>query len=119
MSRSASSSTACSSAKKKVPIFTVGVGEYRLPASIRIDDLQAPETARPDDKFPIRVPVVGSGLGEEEFTVMLEATRVKDASGQPVARTKRPTSSAPSGASSKEPAIIRRTSSSSRSTSRN
>jgi len=71
------------SAKKKVPIFTVGVGEYRLPASIRIDDLQAPETARPDDKFPIRVPVVGSGLGEEEFSVVLEATRVKDALGQP------------------------------------
>src|SRR6185295_14283505 len=71
------------SAKKKVPIFTVGVGEYRLPASIRIDDLQAPETARPDDKFPIRVPVVGSGLGEEEFSVVVEATRVKDALGQP------------------------------------
>jgi hypothetical protein len=70
--------------KKKVPIMTVGVGEYRLPANIKIDDLQAPETARPDDKFPIRVPVVGSGLSEEKFSVTLEATRVKDALGQPV-----------------------------------
>ena len=74
-----------SGGKQKVPIFTVGVGEYRLPASIRIDDLQAPETARPDDKFPVRVPVIGSGLVDEEFTVRLEVTRVKDALGQPVA----------------------------------
>ncbi len=71
--------------KKKVPTFAVGVGEYRLPASIRIDDLQAPATARPDDKFPIRVPVIGSGLGEEAFTVTLELTRTKDGLGQPVA----------------------------------
>jgi hypothetical protein len=70
--------------KKKVPIFTIGVGEYQLPASIRIDDLQAPETARPDDKFPVRVPVLGRGLGEEEFNVTLEATRIKDGLGQPV-----------------------------------
>lgn len=73
-----------SSGTRKTPIMTVGVGEYRLPASIRIDDLQAPETARPDDKFPIRVPVVGSGLADEEFNVFLEAKRVKDALGQPV-----------------------------------
>lgn len=77
-----------SAGKRKTPIFTVGVGEYRPPASIRIDDLQAPESARPDDKFPIRVPVVGSGLGDEEFTVFLEAKRVKDAAGQPVSGEK-------------------------------
>lgn len=77
-----------SGGKKKVPIFTVGVGEYRVPASIRVDDLQAPATARPDDKFPVRVPVVGSGLEGEEFNVFLEATRVKDSLGQPVAGEK-------------------------------
>lgn len=77
-----------SSGTRKVPIMTIGVGEYRLPASIRIDDLQAPETARPDDKFPIRVPVVGSGLGDEEFKVFLEVKRVKDALGQPVSGEK-------------------------------
>ena len=35
------------------------VGQFRLPSAIKIDDLQAPEETRPDDKFPIRVPVVG------------------------------------------------------------
>ena len=79
-----SSSPASAAPKRKIPVFTVGVGEYRQPASIRIDDLQAPEIARPDDKFPVRVPVVGTGLGDEEFDVTLEATRVKDAPGQPV-----------------------------------
>jgi hypothetical protein len=71
-----------SSGKKKVPIYTVGVGEYRLPASIKIDDIQAPESARPDDKFPIRVPVVGTGLADEEFSVTLEVKRIKDGLGQ-------------------------------------
>ena len=70
--------------KRQVQVFTVGVGEFRQPASIRIDDLQAPEVARPDDKFPVRVPVVGTGLAEEDFEVTLEATRVEDASGKPV-----------------------------------
>ncbi len=68
--------------KRPVPVFTIGVGEYRTPASIRIDDLQAPETARPDDKFPIRVPVVGSGLPDEEFEVTLEMRRIKDKDGK-------------------------------------
>jgi hypothetical protein len=69
---------------KKVKIFTVGVGEYRIPASIKVDDVQAPESARPDDKFPVRVQVVGSGLAGEDFDVTLTATRVKDGTGQPV-----------------------------------
>ncbi len=70
--------------KRPVQVFTVGVGAYRQPAGIRIDDLQAPETARPDDKFPVRVPVVGTGLQDEEFEVTLEMTRVEDSSGRPV-----------------------------------
>ncbi|MBX9677984.1 MAG: hypothetical protein K2X38_04410 [Gemmataceae bacterium] len=69
--------------RQPVPLFTVGVGAYRQPAEIRIDDLQAPELVRPDDKFPIRVPIVGAGLDNEEVEVTLEATRVKDISGQP------------------------------------
>jgi hypothetical protein len=68
--------------KRKTHVFTVGVGEYRQPANIRIDDLQAPETARPDDKFPVRVPVVGTGLSGEEFDVTLEAVRVQDGLGR-------------------------------------
>ena len=47
--------------------------------------MQAPEIARPDDKFPVRVPVIGTGLTDEEFSITLEAQRVKDGLGQPVA----------------------------------
>jgi hypothetical protein len=71
--------------KRPIQVFTVGVGEYRQPASIRMDEgLQAPEIARPDDKFPVRVPVVGSGLQDEDFDVTLEFTRVEDGLGRPV-----------------------------------
>jgi hypothetical protein len=62
--------------RRTIPVFTIGVGEYRQPASIRIEDLLAPEVVRPDDKFPIRVPVVGTGLTDHDFTVTLEATRL-------------------------------------------
>ncbi|MCI0378879.1 MAG: VWA domain-containing protein [Gemmataceae bacterium] len=74
--------------KRPIQVFTVGVGEYRQPASIRIDELQAPEIARPDDKFPIRIPVVGPGLPDEPFEVVLEAQRVEDAAGKPVVDNK-------------------------------
>ena len=70
--------------KRPIQVFTVGVGAYRQPAGIRIDDLQASETRAPDDKFPVRVPVVGTGLQDEEFEVSLEMTRVEDSSGRPV-----------------------------------
>jgi len=70
--------------KRLIPVLTVGVGQFRLPASIRIDEIQAPEETRPDDKFPIRVPVVGTGLHDEPFTVTLEIVRVKDVTGRPV-----------------------------------
>jgi hypothetical protein len=73
-----------SNPKRRIPVITVGVGQFRLPASIRIDDIQAPEETRPDDKFPVRVPVVGTGLADEPFTVTLEITRVKDVTGKPV-----------------------------------
>ncbi len=70
--------------KRPIPIITIGVGQFRLPAAIRIEDLQAPEETRPDDKFPVRVPVVGTNLHGEEFEVTLEAQRVKDVTGKPV-----------------------------------
>jgi hypothetical protein len=72
-------------ANRPVHVFTVGVGEFRQPVSIRVESLQAPSQARPDDKFPVRVPVFGQGLQDEDFTVTLEATRVEDAEGRPVA----------------------------------
>jgi hypothetical protein len=69
--------------KRKIAVFTIGVGEYRQPVSIRIEDLQAPEVASPHEKFPVRVPVVASGLPDEEFQVVLEAQRIKDKDGKP------------------------------------
>src|SRR5439155_7765735 len=74
--------------RRAVPVYTVGVGEYRQPASIRLEELQVPETARPDDKFMVRVPVFGPGLDNEEFEVTLDATRVEDAGGKPVSGEK-------------------------------
>jgi hypothetical protein len=70
--------------KRPIPVITVGVGLNRLPVSIRIDDINAPEETRPDDKFPIRVPVVSTGLPGEPFTVTVEVTRVKDVTGKPI-----------------------------------
>jgi hypothetical protein len=73
---------------RPVHVFTVGVGEFRQPVTVRVESLQAPSQARPDDKFPVRVPVFGQGLQDESFTVTLEATRVEDAEGKPVANGK-------------------------------
>ena len=50
-----------------IPVITMGVGQFRLPSSIRIEDMQAPEETRPDDKFPVRMPVIGTNLHDEEF----------------------------------------------------
>ncbi len=73
--------------RRNIPVYTIGVGEYRQPVEIRIEDLLAPEVARPDDKFQIRVPVIGRSLGDEEFSVTLEATRVTlDEAGKEVVR---------------------------------
>lgn len=63
--------------KRPIHIITVGVGQYRQPISLAVQDIQAPQQARPDDKFPLRVSVVGEGLPNENFTVNLEITRVK------------------------------------------
>jgi hypothetical protein len=60
--------------RARIPIFTVAVGEHRLPVSIRLAPLQAPEQARPDDKFPIRVEVDGEGLPNRESGVSLDVT---------------------------------------------
>ena len=57
--------------RDKIPIFTIGVGEHREPVNIKITDLLAPDQARPDDKFPIRVGVDGEGLPDREVPVTL------------------------------------------------
>jgi hypothetical protein len=82
--------------RRSIPVFTIGVGESRQPASIRIEDLLAPESARPDDKFAVRVPIVSTGLPDEGnlpeeqregVRVTLDATRiVKDETGKEIGR---------------------------------
>ncbi len=61
-------------AKAKIPIITVAVGENRPPRSILITDLQTPDQARPDDKFPVRVEVDGQGFPNHDTMVTLEIT---------------------------------------------
>jgi hypothetical protein len=61
----------------RIPVFTVVVGEHRQPISIRVTDLQAPEQARPEDKFPVRVEVDGDGLPDRETSVTLDITSPK------------------------------------------
>ncbi len=75
--------------RRPIPVITVGVGDPRTLPSIRLHELQAPRNVRPDDKFIVRVPIEGRGLAGEEFQVMLEAQRLLDAAGKPVARAKR------------------------------
>jgi hypothetical protein len=64
--------------RAKVPIFTVVVGEHRQPISIRITDLQAPEQARPEDKFPVRVQIDGEGLPNAGTDVLLDVTNPRN-----------------------------------------
>src|SRR5262249_19204708 len=59
----------------KVPIFTVAVGEHRQPIEIQITDLQAPDQARPDDMFPVRVDIDGKGLAGQPLNVTLDVTK--------------------------------------------
>jgi hypothetical protein len=61
--------------RSRVPVFTVAVGEDRTPIAIRITDVQAPDQARPDDKFPVRVEVDGDGLSGQVADVVLEVTK--------------------------------------------
>jgi hypothetical protein len=69
--------------KRQIPLITVGVGADIQPKRIRLDELKAPEQARPDDQFPVVVQVFGTGLHKQPFDVTLEALRVKDKDGNP------------------------------------
>jgi hypothetical protein len=61
--------------RAKVPIFTVAVGERRQHVRIQITDVQAPDQARPDDRFPVRVEVDGEGLAGKDANVALDVTK--------------------------------------------
>jgi hypothetical protein len=63
--------------RAKIPIFAVAVGEHRQAVSIRLAPLQAPEQARPDDRFPVRVEIDGEGLANQDRHVALDITTPK------------------------------------------
>jgi hypothetical protein len=63
--------------RAKIPIFVVAVGEHRQAISIRLAPLQAPEQARPDDRFPVRVEIDGEGLANQERHLSLDITNPK------------------------------------------
>jgi hypothetical protein len=70
---------------KTIPILTVGVGQFQQRVSIRVSELLAPQTARPDDKFPVRVPVTATGLKPDDpFKATLLVQRILDKDGNKV-----------------------------------
>jgi hypothetical protein len=58
-----------------VPIFVVAVGEEREPVEIRLAGVEAPNQARPDDKFPVRVLANGKGMADKDVRVYLDVYR--------------------------------------------
>ncbi len=75
---------------RPISIYTVLVGNYQQPTEIRNIDVQTAETARPDDRFPLKIFVSASAsLRDEPFDVFLEAIRKKDASGKALPNEKK------------------------------
>ncbi len=73
-----------SKAKPPVPIMCIGVGKSKPEVSIKVNDLEVPTTARPDEPFPVLVPVASKGLKDYPYEVQLEVARVEDNKGKPV-----------------------------------
>jgi hypothetical protein len=58
--------------KEKIPVFTVAVGEERNTSSINISEIQADESAQPDQGFKVIVPVEGVNLAGKSVDVELD-----------------------------------------------
>ncbi|MFL5241153.1 MAG: VWA domain-containing protein [Gemmataceae bacterium] len=58
--------------KAKIPIFVVAVGEDRAKTKIDITEVRAPDKARPDDPFKVKVLATGIGLPDREVKVFLD-----------------------------------------------
>ncbi|HEV3236492.1 MAG TPA: vWA domain-containing protein, partial [Gemmataceae bacterium] len=58
--------------KAKIPIFVVAVGEDRPKIKIDITEVRAPDKARPDDPFKVKVLATGAGLPDREIKVFLD-----------------------------------------------
>jgi hypothetical protein len=58
--------------KSKVPVFAIGVGEYRQHVRIAFNnEVAVPPVIQPDMPFPAVVDVDGEGLADEEITITL------------------------------------------------
>lgn len=68
------SSTAVAEVQKsKVPVFAIGVGEYRQQVRIAFNnDVAVPRQIQPDMPFPARVDVDGDGMADQEVTITLQ-----------------------------------------------
>jgi hypothetical protein len=64
--------------KASIPIFTVMIGEDRLPVGIQITDVQTPGYTPPDEKFVIRAEIDGVGLAGKEKPVFLDIYKPGD-----------------------------------------
>jgi hypothetical protein len=59
--------------KSKVPVFAIGVGEYRQHVRIAFNnDVAVPQQIQPDMPFPARIDVDGEGMADEEITITLQ-----------------------------------------------
>jgi hypothetical protein len=58
--------------REKIPIFTIAVGEQRESTSIVIAEVQAPDSAPPDEAFKIIVEADGVNLANTETEVFLD-----------------------------------------------
>jgi hypothetical protein len=58
--------------KDRVPIFTVGLGQYHPVPNLRLADTLAPNRIQPEDDFPVRVAIEGEQLtGPTDAKVVL------------------------------------------------
>jgi len=55
----------------RVPIFTVGVGSSQRPASVRIQELEAPERVHPGDPYSVNGLIQAQGMAGQSVRVQL------------------------------------------------
>jgi uncharacterized membrane protein len=66
-------------AAARIPIIAIGIGKIVERKAIRIADLSAPSRTPPEDKFVVRVDVLGEGLADQPFSGFLDIGKA----GQP------------------------------------
>lgn len=68
----------------RVPIFTVGVGSSRRPASVRIQELEAPERVQPGDPYSVSGLIQSQGMAGQSIRVQLFVRDAEKGAEQPV-----------------------------------